>query len=1567
MAQADPGKGGSPVVSEVYADNITTTSATLHGTVYGNGLQSVVVFQYGKTTSYGTTTTEYATVNPYQTLQVSITVDGLDSNCTYHFRLRAGNNNGFTDSEDSQFYTTTNAPTATTLSAEDVTSNSATLRATINPNGIRTTWAFQMGTSTDFDTQLEGGNLAAGSSDRSVSLPVSNMTPNTTYYYRVIALHTNPISIVMGATKSVTTEEVVVPDCFDDCTSSSCGENGAQMYEAAQYLCARGIVEGINYDLLPDQEVTRAQLAKVALFGLYNGPDNIPNPLVTDYFPSIYPDLQNDTAYYYQAAKALLYLEYGDGRSPFDRDRAVFDPTGTISRCLVLKVLLETFNIAPATSGSNPFSDYDSSDQFWGYAKKAYDLGIVQVSTFNPHQNCTRGQAFLFLYRIMTGIANNTIPAPNPINSESPATSSFFIPANLSAEVVNAMRGVEYGNYNYYQKDFFGIPGYMYLSFGISYNSYLTEMPEDFYPVQPLGKAWTHTYDMYMNIVTDPYNNLSYYVFHLRDGALLIYDNDLSTVTEGNFYTLSQSGSKFILKSVDQVTYTFEKKSTSDGIYYLTQIKDRNDNTIDITYAYGSSHYRITSVSTLGRTLSFYYKSGTDLLYYVKDPIFRKVYFYYTDDQLTSLKDAKNQTTSFEYGTMDFEKGLLKRITLPRGNEVCNNYQQRKLTSTRYNNDIPTTISIVPSYQNGSTNSRVIRPVDGNHVDTTDYTMNGNNCITRMKNSEKDLSFSYGDSNHATLVSQMTDNKSNLHASYTYNVKGLITQISVSAGGETVTTKFTYDVNNNVRSYTDANNNKTNYYYDSNGNLTSVKDPLGNTTTITNNSYGSPTQVTNPMGVTTTYQYNSYGNVTNIAVPSLNLSGTITYDDVSRIISKTDMGGNLTSYTYDANDNVLTETDALNNVTTYAFDANDNVTSITNAKGFSTFMTYDDNDFVTSVAFQNAIRNYTYNNDGTLKSYTDPNGHVFNYSYNDAGDLLNDGYATYSYNNKGMLTSVTKDNKAIEYAYDAFYRVSSVSYDGKTVSYTYDYNNNITSITYPGNKTVTYSYDALNRMTSVTDWNNATTTYSYRDDNQLSYYQYPNQVRTTIGYDNAGRCTSMTTRRSSGNGSTISSYDFTLNSLGSHVQESITEPFASYPTIPSVGITYSYNNANRLLSAGDLTFTYDNNGNTTSRSGRNYSYDSKDNLTGVSGDFTASYSYDGWGYRRSATRNGESKKYVLDLLSGDGNVIMETDNSGNALYYYVYGVSGLISRISASNETRYYVYDYRGSTVAMTDASTAANITHQYQYDDFGKVLQSQESDANSFQFVGQYGVMYEAEGLTFMRARYYDESVGRFLSEDPIWSVNLYPYAGNNPISFIDPNGNKSIELCLWGGEKMKNAITTLRTAASNYSAAGGQKAHIATELEHSLTSSTVETPQFAQKINEAYNETKPVVNNVVQNSSNFVQNSSSEVANQTALLGGSAGAAIGYAAVGVGVVVGASAGAYYLGKAGHKGWAYGVGVGGGIAGGALAGAAIGSFFGPAGLVVGAIIGGAVGGVLGYLNARAGVNQYYEDNRYTL
>jgi RHS repeat-associated protein len=105
-----------------------------------------------------------------------------------------------------------------------------------------------------------------------------------------------------------------------------------------------------------------------------------------------------------------------------------------------------------------------------------------------------------------------------------------------------------------------------------------------------------------------------------------------------------------------------------------------------------------------------------------------------------------------------------------------------------------------------------------------------------------------------------------------------------------------------------------------------------------------------------------------------------------------------------------------------------------------------------------------------------------------------------------------------------------------------------------------------------------------------------------------------------------------------------------------------------------------------------------------------------------------------------------------------------------------YTYHYNGigSTVAMTDSSKA--IVNKYFYTAFGVITNQQETVLQPFKYVGQAGVMQEPNGFYYMRARYYDPAIGRFISEDPIGfeggDVNLYAYASNNPVNFFDSNG---------------------------------------------------------------------------------------------------------------------------------------------------------------------------------------------------
>lgn len=1325
---------------------------------------------------------------------------------------------------------------------------------------------------------------------------ISGLSNNTTYYWKVISYGSNGTTSSWSPVWSFTTSAIPSYCNFADCSSATnCGSTNYQetSYNAIQYLCSQNVVTGNNGSVYPDALITRAQLSKIALYGVFGDSANVPTQLVSDYFPSPYADLQNPNTYYYRAAKALLYLEFGDGVTPFDRNRFYFNPDGNIERNLVLKVLLETFNIAPDNSGPSPFSDYPSTAPHYGYAKKAHSLGITTTTAFRPYEYCTRAEAFIFLYRIMTK-SPSLFPTIN--NTVDPQTSSFYIPFNISIANMNANMGIETGNFNHYTKSCFAIPGRnVSLDFDFTYNSYISELPTELYPLNPLSTAWSHTYNMYMNFIYGPTVYDTKFAIHMPDGSLLIYgldaNNNIVPETEGNYSTLTNvSSSKYEFKTKSHIVYTFQKLGTSDIAFVLTSIKDRNNNSVTLSYVQGEN-YTLPGTNTVrttrklssvtdpaGRTLQFTYHAGTNLLSTITDPLSRVIRFNYTGGKLSTFTDAKNQNTTYNYGVAPHNMGLLVSIQLPKGNVINNQYHQRKLTSTRYNSNSPTTIAHNPNYVAGNNNfykSSVTVPQQSGQSITTNYEMNKKGNITKADgNSAVNMSSAYNNASHSTLPSSITNNLNSVTVTPTYDQYGNVTQITTSAGGITTTETFQYNTFNDVTQHTNANNQTTYYYYNSNGNLIKVKDALHNETTVVNNNYGQPTSITNPSGITVNFGYNSYGNQNQVSIPSLGLSSSMEYDAASRMISTTNFSGQTNIYTYDNNDNLLTEKNALNHTISYAYDQNDNLTGITNAKGYATTFSYDNvTDWLLTESFQGATKTYTYNNDGSINTFRYPNGNTLTFVYDNAGRVTNDGYAAYTYLSNGNLSTITKDNKAITFGYDALNRVTSVTYDGSTINYTYDNLGNMLTMTYPGNKIVTYTYDAVNNLKTVKDWNNNTTTYHYRPDGQLDNMVYPNGVKTTYSYDNSGRPTGISTKRNNGSGSAIAEYSFVLDPVGNHTQESIIEQYTSYPAIPSQTINYTYNNANRIQTAGNTSFGFDNNGNTTSKTGYTLGYDVLNNLTSVSGSFNASFVYDGAGNRRQATRNGTVTKYVLDIL-GMSNVLMETDASGNPQNYYVYGL-GLVSRIKPDNSTTYYVYDFRGSTVAMVDATTTANVTHQYQYDDFGNVLQLQEADNNPFRYVGKYGVMYEDSTLQFMRARYYDPTIGRFLSEDPVWSTNLYPYGDNNPITNMDPKGTYSeqfIELLRRGVETYQNVAPQINNV---YNASKIAIQSSITELEH--LRSSVNADLMLKSLSAA----APAAKAIVPAMKSITTVSAGTVASSALLLGV--------------VVVGAGAGVYH------------------------------------------------------------------------
>jgi len=171
------------------ASTLTTTGATLNGTVNANGSSTVVSFDYGLTTAYGTTVAGTPTpVTGSSATVVSAAITGLSPGTTYHFRVNGASSAGFAYGGDLTFTTSTPPPTATPLAATAISASGtgATLNGTVNANGFSTAVSFDYGPTNAYGTNVAGTPTpVTGSSATSVSAVLTGLTPGTTYHFRV--------------------------------------------------------------------------------------------------------------------------------------------------------------------------------------------------------------------------------------------------------------------------------------------------------------------------------------------------------------------------------------------------------------------------------------------------------------------------------------------------------------------------------------------------------------------------------------------------------------------------------------------------------------------------------------------------------------------------------------------------------------------------------------------------------------------------------------------------------------------------------------------------------------------------------------------------------------------------------------------------------------------------------------------------------------------------------------------------------------------------------------------------------------------------------------------------------------------------------------------------------------------------------------------------------------------------------------------------------------------------------------------------------------------------------------
>lgn len=940
-----------------------------------------------------------------------------------------------------------------------------------------------------------------------------------------------------------------------------------------------------------------------------------------------------------------------------------------------------------------------------------------------------------------------------------------------------------------------------------------------------LGRQVSFTYDASNNLtmITDANGNRTTYAYTPQGYVQSAADNSDNVM----FTNTYDSQGRVITQHdgmPDHQPGTFSYDETSQPGYVVTTYTDRNGNTR--TLVHDSNYNLVSETDELGNTTAYTYDA---------------------DGNRTSTTDPLNHTTTYTYDIM----GNLLTTTDPAGYTTTYTYDANNNLLTETNPAGKTTSYAYNDINHPNNPTSITDPLNY----TTTYTYDSNGLLLTKTNPRSGTTtYAY----HGGLLQTVTDPEG-VTTSYGYDAAGRLVSITDGAGK---TTSYAYDHNDNLLSRTDPLGNTESYTYDCRGNRLTETDAKGNTSYYTYNNNNKPIEkvdalgstttfsydgedrlvsTTDPLGHTTIYNYDAksrligitdangntstigYDAVDNVVyrtdalgnriqtisydvlnnpitlADALNRTTTNQYDSLSRLTKVTDPLGNVTQYHYDDLNRLTSATDALSGQASQTFDADGNRTSLTDPNGNQTSFTYDSADrLVSQTQSSGGIITYTYNNRGLRAQMTNARGQVTTYQYDDAGRLASftdpAGTVSYTYDPNGNVLTVNDAvYGVITRTYDALNRVTSYTdTQGNTIQYAYDPVGNLTTLTYPGGRQVHYTYDPANRLTSVTDWANRTTTYQYDQNNRLMKTTRPDGSVLTMIYDAAGQL--LQQKDVDANGKVVAQYDYTYDNVGNPLTEQ-TVPHPQPFYLPNTVCAYTYDN--RIDTYNSQPVTYDNDGNMTygplTGVMSTYTYDVRNRLTTVD---TTTYLYDAENNRIGVADSVYQiyDRYVINPQATFSQVLIKTDAQGNKTYY-VYGL-GLIGQEDSNGNYLTYHFDRRGSTVALTDIS--GNVTDTFQYAPYGELVNRTSTTTIPFLYCGQYGVMTDHNGLYYMRARYYNPEIKRFIIQDVLLSnitmtqtVNRYMYVNAKPINYCDPLGLWTFAIGLTGSLGAGGGIT--------------------------------------------------------------------------------------------------------------------------------------------------------------------------------
>lgn len=908
---------------------------------------------------------------------------------------------------------------------------------------------------------------------------------------------------------------------------------------------------------------------------------------------------------------------------------------------------------------------------------------------------------------------------------------------------------------------------------------------------------------------------------------------------------VKENGTKLLSETVYE--YFRDKYPTRETVKlyntsgsYLTKMTERSYNN------YGDL---LTSKDELGHTTTYDY----DMNYHVVN-MFEKQLDSGVSMHIDYIIDSRGDVT--KETQRHLENGVNKPIVIDYGHDSYGNITSKKVTKED-GSYVLTNYEYSPTYYGAYLTRQYQTVKDFNRTSST---------------VEESFTYEF----NTGLVKTHTD-RNNHTTSYAYDMKRIktVTNPPVTKQDGTIentTIGIYFDDRNDYVIVTNESGHKIKYIYDPLGKL-KEKQEMKNGAYITfertgYNSLGLVDWVEllkdSSTIYKTKYQYDALGRLLK-TINNDNSYSTIVYDDALSKKTDTDEEGNIRESYFDYVGNLVKEIAYLDKndltkkaVTQYDYNFDKKLKKVIDGRNNQTNFYYDDlARFYRVVNAKNEATNYKYDNLGNLVEIINAKNESIKKQYDELNRLIVEEYPDlrkeyYKYDGVGNIT-YKKDRKVQEFTfrYDERNRlieqllgtnsIASFDYEktgkllwvknpssGKT-DYLYYENGDLKQVTESDRKYIYYEYDYLKNRTKMIDHYGQVLTYGYDNRNRLktvsigtilaaTYDYYLNGILKSItyaggtneeysAYDGSKNLKTLINKKADGN--LINKYEYTYDGVGNQKTKNENSAIT----------TFDYDALNRVQSitqAGIITqaYTYDVIGNIDNVYSENFEVGESADYTNNElnqlvqyselGKPTVNYTYYPNGLRKTKTANGVTTTYYYD----GQNVIIEAEN-GNLKYRNIYGMNQ-IARQDAAGNTEYFLYNGHGDVVKTVDS--AGNVKNSYEYDIYGKVTSAVESGIpNPMRYAGQ---MHDSEsGLYYLRARYYDPRIGRFISEDTNKgdinnpsSLNLYIYCYNNPLKYVDPSGHEGDLLCRLNFENVTNEEvaqamkTTIDVAATGY-----------------------------------------------------------------------------------------------------------------------------------------------------------------------